>query len=99
MHHTGVLVTALMSWLRVTVFGRHEQALALLQVIALLAEDKVQANSDASHWRLGYSSIQLGIQAACVGLYLVDLLHLRHLRCSPMHIEDPEEFLTACQSE
>ena len=38
-------------------------------------------------------------QAACVGLYLFDLLHLEDLRCSPMHIEDLEEFLTACQSE
>ena len=65
----------------------------------LLAEDRAEAMAAEAHLRLGYSSMQLGMQAACVGLYLVDLLHLKSIRSSPMYLQDPEAFLAACDGE
>ena len=68
-----------------------------LQVLHLLAEDRANSSAEGIQDRLGYTSLQLAISAASTGLYLVDLLHMRCLRFSPMSIADPDAFLKACQ--
>lgn len=70
-----------------------------MQTISLLAEDRAEGGAGASQGGLGYSSMQLGMQAACVGMYLVDLLHLASLAGSPMQIRDPQAFLAACAGQ
>lgn len=57
-----------------------------LQVLTLLAEDCA--------WM--YSTPQVAMCAACAGLYLIDLLHMRWLPYSPMALTEPEDFLQAC---
>ena len=68
-----------------------------LQVIALLAEDRADAAPHMAELCLGYSNMQMAISAACVGSYLVDLLHMRSLAFSPMSAKHPDIFLKACQ--
>ena len=71
----------------------------LLQVLHLLAEDRAQSDPELNKDRLGYSTLQMAILAACVGSYLFDLLHMRRFRFSPMSVSDPDGFLKACQGE
>jgi hypothetical protein len=63
----------------------------------LLAEDRASAAPEVAEGRLGYSMIQLAIQAASAGAYLIDLLHMRSLKFSPMSAASPDDFLKACQ--
>ena len=68
-----------------------------LQVIALLKEDRAFAPIQIAEDCLGYSSLQTMCCAACIGTYLIDLLHMRSLQLSPMSAADPDVFLRACQ--
>ncbi|KAL0024861.1 hypothetical protein WJX79_007367 [Trebouxia sp. C0005] len=69
----------------------------LLKVLNLLAADRASAAPEVAEDRLGYSTIQLAIPAATAGTYLIDLLHMRSLRFSPMSAATPDDFLKACQ--
>ncbi|KAL0019385.1 hypothetical protein WJX77_004716 [Trebouxia sp. C0004] len=69
----------------------------LSKVLSLLAEDRASAAPEVAEDRLGYSTIQLAIPAASAGAYLIDLLHMRSLKFSPMSAADPDDFLKACQ--
>lgn len=73
------------------------QHCTLLQVLTLLAEDRASAAPEVAEDRLGYSTIQLAIPAASAGAYLIDLLHMRSLKFSPMSATSPDDFLKACQ--
>ena len=74
-------------------------SVSLLQVLGLLAEDRAPADPEVAEDRLGYSTLQMAISAACAGSYLIDLLHMRCLRSSPMSARDPDDFLKACQGQ
>ena len=63
----------------------------------MLAEDRASAAPEMAEDRLGYSTVQLAIPAASVGAYLIDLLHMRSLKFSPMSAPTPDDFLKACQ--
>ena len=75
--------------------SRH--SLDLVQVLTLLGQDRACADPESADLCLGYSTMHMAIYAACVGSYLLDLLHMRHLNCSPMSAQDPDTFLMACQ--
>ena len=79
------------------VYYSHKHSLDLLQVLALLGQDRASADPETADLCLGYSTTHMAIYAACVGSYLTDLLHMRHLDCSPMSAQDPDTFLKACQ--
>jgi len=63
----------------------------------LLAEDRASADPEVAEDHLGYSTMQLSIPAATAGAYLIDLLHMRSLKFSPMSASTPDDFLKACQ--
>lgn len=67
-----------------------------MQVLTLLAEDRASAAPEIAENRLGYSTIQLAIPAATAGAYLIDMLHMRTLKFSPMSASTPDDFLKAC---
>lgn len=72
-------------------------SLGVLQVLALLRQDRSSADPETAELCLGYSSMHMAVYAACGGSYLMDLLHVRHLDSSPMSAQDPDTFLRACQ--
>lgn len=69
----------------------------LSKVLSLLAEDRASAAPEVAEDRLGYSTIQLAIPAATAAAYLIDLLHMRSFKFSPMSASTPDDFLKACQ--
>ena len=62
-----------------------------------MAEDRASAAPEVAEDRLGYSTIQLAIPAATAAAYLIDLLHMRSFKFSPMSASTPDDFLKACQ--
>lgn len=75
----------------------NKQGRGLLQVLALLDQDRASADPEAAEMWLGYSTMHMAIYAACAGSYLLDLLHMRCLTRSPMSAQDPDTFLKSCQ--
>ena len=69
----------------------------LLQVLALLSQDRASADPAEPELCMGYSTTHKAIYAACVGSYLMDLLHMTSLNRSPMSVQNPDTFLAACQ--
>lgn len=69
----------------------------LLQVLALLHQDRASAEPEAAEKWMGYSTMHVAIYAACAASYLLDLLHMQHFTSSPMSAQEPDIFLKACQ--
>lgn len=62
---------------------------ALLAILSLPHEDE----RDSS----GYDMTQLGMLVPSAGAFLMDLLHMKTLQSSPMSMDDPAQFMQACQ--
>jgi len=77
-------------------------ARVIVQVVQMLATIMQPGNHDDSdepatilHYN-GWHTLRV---AASAGSFLIELLHMRTARTSPMSIKSPQEFLEACQRE